>query len=80
MVAVHHVLWRDALLAGPDGDGHSVLVAAADEYHLALLQSEVTHVDVCRHVDAGQVANMYAAVGIGQRCGHRSTLEMFLFH
>ena len=37
MVAVHHVLRGDAFLTGPDGNGHAVFVAAANEHDVALL-------------------------------------------
>ena len=37
VVAVHHVLRGDTLLAGTDGDGHTVFIRATDKQHLALL-------------------------------------------
>ena len=80
VVAVHHFLGRAALLACADGDGHAVLVGAADEEHLAALQAEVADVDVGRHVDAGEVAYVYTAVGVGQGCRHQRAGKFVLFH
>ena len=80
VVSVHHVLGRDALFLGPDGDGHAVLVAAANEYHFLFLQPEISHVDVSGHIHAGQVAYVHAAVGVGQGGGHQRALEFLVFH
>ncbi len=79
MVAVHHILRRDALLAGAYGDGHSVLVAAADEQHFAALQAQIACVDVGRHVHSGQMAYVHRAVGIGESCSDESAFE-FIVH
>ena len=79
VVAVDDVLRRDALLAGLDGDGHAVLVAAADEHHLLALGAEVAHIDVGGHVDAGQVADVHRAVGVGQRRGDGVAAVLFVF-
>ncbi len=77
MVAVHHILRRDALLAGAYGDGHSVLVAAADEQHLLSLKTEIPRIDVGRDIDSGQVADMHRPVGVRQGRGDKCTLEFF---
>ena len=79
MVAVHHLLGGDALFAGTDGNGHAMLVTTADKDHLLLLQAEVAHVDVGRYIDAGQVADVYRTVGLGQGRRHGGTFEL-LFH
>ena len=79
MVAVHHVLRRDALLAGPDGDGHAVFVRTADEEYVLLLQPEIAHVDVRRDVHARQVSDMHRPVGVRQ--GRRDSCSFeFLLH
>src|SRR3712207_7177186 len=58
------------------GDRYTVLVAAADEHHLLLLQPEIAHVDVGRNIYTGQVADVHAAVGVGQRSEeHTSELQ-----
>ncbi len=80
MVAVADILRGHAFLLGADGDGHTMLIAAADEDHRLLSQAQVAHVDVGRHIDAGEVADMHAAIGIGQSGGHGGPLEMFFFH
>ena len=79
VVAVDHFLHGDALFPGTDGDGHAMLVGTADEEHFLLFQTEVAHVDVGRYIYAGQVPDVYAAVGIRQGRCDQSTVE-FLFH
>ena len=46
VVAVDHLLGRDAFFHGPDGDGHPVFVAAADEFHVFFLCPQVAHVNI----------------------------------
>ena len=79
MVAVDYVLRRTSLLLGADGDGHPVFVRPSYEKHVLLLQAEVAHVDVSRHVDACQMADMHRSVGVGQCRGDGCPFE-FLFH
>ena len=79
VVAVHHLLHRAALLAGTQRDGHAMLVASADEEHRLALEAQIAHVDIGRHIHAGQVTNMHAAVGIRQGGRDQSSVE-FLFH
>ena len=69
---------RASLLAGTDGDGYAVLVRAADEEYLAALEAQVAHVDVGRHIDAGQMAYVYTAVSVGQGGGDESAGKVFL--
>ena len=80
VVAVYHVLRGDALLSGTHRDGHTVLVRAADKHHVLLLQTQVTHIDICRHINASQVTDVYTAIGIGQGRGHRCSLKLLLYH
>ena len=80
VVAVDHILRGDALLAGTDGDGHTVLVASADEHHVFFLQAKVAHVDVGRHIYTGQMAYVNTAVGIGKGSRDGGPLIVFLFH
>jgi hypothetical protein len=56
-----------------------MLVATADEEALASLQPEVARIDVGRHIDAGQVSDMYWSVGIRQSGRNGRSLELF-FH
>lgn len=63
-----------------DSDGHSVLVASADESNVLFLKSEIAHIDVCRHINSGQVADVHSAVGVRQGGGYGGALEMFIFH
>ena len=75
VIAVDNILRCDALFPGPDGDGHSVFVAAADEHHGLLLKSQVAHINIGRYIDTSQVAYVHTAVGIWQGCRHRRPLE-----
>ena len=77
VIAIDDLLGRDALFAGLDGDGHAVLVAAADRDHVVSFQAQVARVDVRRDIDARQVADVYRAVGVGQCRGDEITLEGF---
>ena len=52
----------------------------AEEHHRLLLQSQIAHIDVGRHIDAGQMTNMNTAVGIRQCGGHGCSLIVLLFH
>ena len=79
VVSVHHLLHADALLAGTDCYGHTMLVAATYEQHVAPLQSQVAHIYVCRHIHASQVSDVHGTVGIGQSRSDGSSLEI-LFH
>ena len=69
VVAVDHLLRGDAFLAGFQGDGHAVLIRAPDEKDLFAFGAEVADVDIGRHIDPGQVADVNGAVGIGQGGG-----------
>ena len=80
VVAVHHFLYGDTLLTGTYGDGHAMLVRATDEDHLALLQTEVAHVDVGRDVNACEVSYVYAAIGIRQGGSDGGSFVILLFH
>ena len=78
MVAVADILRRDSFFLGAYGDGHSVLVATADEDHILLLQTKVADIDVCRYIYTGQMADMDGAVRIRQcRCDGSSFKVLF---
>ena len=77
MVAVDDLLGRDALLAGLDGDGHTVFVRSADGDHVAAFEPQVTGIDIRRYVDTGQVTDMDGTVGIGECRSHEIAFELF---
>ena len=79
MIAIDNLLDGDTLLAGTDRDGHAVLITSTNEDHILFLQSEIADIGVCRHIDACQMADMHAAIGVRQGRSHRSALEI-LFH
>ena len=80
VVTIDYVLRGDAFLTGTDGNGHTVLIASADEHHVLLLQSQVAHINVGRYIDTGQVADMNTSVGVGQCRRYRKSLVILLFH
>lgn len=67
MITVNDILWRYALLAGFDGDGNTMFVAAADEEDLLTLATQVAGIDVGRNVHTSQMADVYGSVGVRQR-------------
>lgn len=79
MVAVYNLLGCDTLLAGAQGDGHTVLVAAPDHHHIFAFEAQIAGVDVGRYVYSGEVAYMNGAVGVRKRCCYERAFE-FLFH
>ena len=79
MVAVDDVLRRHALGFCFYGDGHPVLVTAADKGDVAAVQAQETRVNVCRDVNSGKVSDVDWPVGIGQ-CGSYKGAFVFFFH
>ncbi len=79
VVAVDDILGGHPFGLGLYGDGHTMLVAAPYHNHILAAQAQETGVDVGGNVNSGKVADMYRAVGIGQRRGHERALE-FLLH
>ncbi len=79
MIAVHHLLNANTLLACTNGDRHSMLITATHEYHLTSLQAKVTHIYVGRHIHTSQMTDMYRTIGIGQSCCDCCSFEI-LFH
>ena len=80
MVAVHHLLYGDALFLGTDGYRHTVLITTADENNVLFFESEIAHVDIGWHIYTCQMSDMYTTIGVWQSCRHSGTFEFFLFH
>ena len=80
VIPVDNFLDGDALLACPDGHGYTMLVGASYEDYVLVFKPQVSHVYVCRNIYAGQMANVYAAIGVWKSCRNGSSLEFFLFH
>ncbi len=78
VVFVHYVLRGDAFATGLDGNGDSVFVGTAYPDHVAPPFAEVADIDVRRHVDSGQVADVDGAVGVGQ--GRSDQIALVFFH
>ena len=66
MIAVHDVLWGDALLAGTNGNGYTMFVRTANEHHVLLFQTQVAHVDIGRDIDTCQVTDVYTTISVRQ--------------
>ena len=79
VIAVDDFLNSDALFASSNSNGNAVFITAADEDALATFQTKIAGIDVSRHVNASQMADMYRSVRIRQSGRNRSSLEM-LFH
>ena len=80
MIPIHHILRRNSLFTSTYRDGHTMFIGAADEDHILLFQPEITHVNIGRHIYAGKMPYMYAAIGIRQCRGYGGSLKVLLFH
>lgn len=78
VVAVHYILRGDSLLLRTDSDGHTVLIAPADEEHLLPLEPQVASVDICGDVDPSKVSDMHWPVGIGKGGSDECSLIVLL--
>ena len=79
MIAVHYILRSDALFFGTDRDGHPVLVGASDKDYVFFFQSEITDINICRHINSCEMSDMDRPVCIRQCRSYGGTFE-FLFH
>ena len=80
VVAVHDVLRGASLLAGLDRNRHAMLVGAADIQHFPAAHPQVADIDISRHIDTGQVADVDRTVGVRQRTGHEGSFELFVHY
>ena len=78
VIAIHHILRRDTLLAGTQRHRHTVLIRSTNHQHLLALQSEVTCVNIGGHIYASQVSDMNRAIGVGQRRCYQGSFKLFL--
>ena len=72
VVAVYQFLRTDAFLAGADGDGHAMLVAATDEDYVIAAQPAPAHIEIGRQISSGQVSEMHRSIGVWKGCGNRN--------
>ena len=77
VIAVYYILWGHTLGTCLEGDGHAMLVAAADKQHVATGKAHIARINICRDIYSGQVADMHGAVGIGKGRGNEGTLIFF---
>ena len=80
VVAIDHILRRDALFSGTNRDGNAVFIASANVHHILFFQSQIAHINVGRHVNAREVSDVYAAVCVGQCRRHGRPLITSFFH
>ena len=78
MIAVNNILWGNTLFLSLDGDGHTMLVAAANHNHIIALEAQITCIDIGRHIHACKVADVHRTVGVRQSRGHQCALEILL--
>ena len=76
MILVDNILRGTSFLAGRHGDGHAVLVGAADKERLAPAHPQIADIDIGRDIDTGQMSDMDRAVRIRQRASD----EIPFFH
>jgi len=76
VVAVYNSLRADSFLFCFECNGHTVLVGAPDEQDVLSFESEITNINVCRDVNAGQVSDVNRPVGIGQSGGDGGPFEL----
>lgn len=79
VVLVNDFLRRTSQILGLESDRNAMLVASANEKHVFSLEAEITHIDVCRNINSGEMADVNASVGVWKRGGNEMSLE-FLFH
>ena len=66
MVFINDLLRRNAFFLGANGNGHAVLVGAANKFYVTPYRAQVAHINIGRQINARQVANVHWAIGIGQ--------------
>ena len=58
VVFIDNLLRRNAFFLSPNGNGHAVLVGAADKFNVAVLGAQVAHVNIGRQIHARQVPDV----------------------
>ena len=79
MITVYYILRSNTLLAGTLCNRHTVLVATADEENILAFETQITHINVGRHINACKVTDVYRAVCVWQGRCNKGSFE-FLFH
>lgn len=78
VISVHYILWGDTLGACLDSDRHTMLVGAAYEKHIGALEPEVSDINIGRDIYAGEMSYMHRSVGVRERRGDQSSLEILI--
>ena len=64
VVAVNYILRSDSLLACALCNWHTVLIASADKEDIFALETQITYINVSRHIHSCKVTDVYRAVSI----------------
>ena len=76
VIPVHDVLWGYAFLARLNGDGHAMLVGAADEKNFFAVVAQIAGVNVGRNIDTGKVADVNGSIGIRKSGSNRVSFRI----
>lgn len=66
MITVYYILWSDTFFLGTDCDRHTVFIRTADKEYVFFFQSQITDIDICRHVYTCQMSDMNRPVAYGR--------------
>ena len=80
VIAIYDVLRRAMLAAGANRYRYAVLIRSADEEDRLVAQAQIAGVNIRRDIDAGQMADVDPAIGVGQRSCDQRTIEGLLRH
>ena len=76
MIAVHDILRGASLLLRLDRDRHTMLIRATHIQHILTSHSQISHIDVRRDIYTGEMSDMHRTIGIRQRTGYQSSVEI----
>jgi hypothetical protein len=65
VIPVNDVLRRYPFTVGGNGDRYAMLIGTPDVDDILAPESHVSDIDICRKINAGEMAEMYRPVGIG---------------
>src|SRR5450432_1069557 len=77
MVFIHDLLGRNAFFHCPDGNRHTMFIAASDEEDIFFAGPLKTCINVCRYITASQMTDMNRAIGIGKCSSDQDAVEFF---
>ena len=75
MVFIYHLLGGDGFFFCFYGNGHAVLVAAANKLNVFAFAAQIAHVNIGGQVATCKVANVHGPVGVGQGGGYKMSFK-----